>query len=314
MANSRANIKLPTVDDLFTTQAEREGMSGERVQLIPVENIHDFPNHPFQIRKDEAMQRMVESIADNGVRIPALVRPLPDGLYQMVSGHRRKEACRMLGIESIQAIVRDMTDDEATICMVESNYQRESVLPSERAFSYKMQLEAMKRIAGRPPRNNSVQVGHNFRGTTSRAELAAESGKSSTQIQRFIRLTELIPPLLKMVDEKEIALNPAVALSYLAGKEQEDLLETMQSEERTPSLSQAMRMKALSQEDKLDMDAIFKVMTEEKANQKEQVKLPKEKIGSFFPKSYSIKQMEDTIMKLLTDWQRKRERDKSLER
>ena len=313
MANSRANIKLPTVDDLFTTQAERDVINGERVQQIPIEIIQDFPNHPFQIRKDEAMQRMVESIAENGVRIPVLVRPLPDGLYQMVSGHRRKEACRMLGIESIHAIVRDMTDDEAIICMVESNYQRESVLPSERAFSYKMQLEAMKR-QGKRADLTSDQVGQKLHGSTARAELAAESGKSSTQIQRFIRLTELIPPLLKMVDEKEIALNPAVALSYLAGKEQEDLLETMQSEERTPSLSQAMRMKALSQEGKLDMDAIFKVMTEEKANQKEQVKLPKEKIGSFFPKSYSIKQMEDTIMKLLTDWQRKRERDKSLER
>lgn len=313
MANSRTNIKLPTVDDLFTTQAERDVINGERVQQIPIENIQDFPNHPFQIRKDEAMQRMVESIADNGVRIPALVRPLPSGQYQMVSGHRRKEACRMLGIESIQAIVRDMTDDEAIICMVESNYQRESVLPSERAFSYKMQLEAMKR-QGKRADLTSDQFGQKLQGSTARAELAAESGKSSTQIQRFIRLTELIPPLLKMVDEKEIALNPAVALSYLAGKEQEDLLETMQSEERTPSLSQAMRMKVLSQEGKLDMDAIFKVMTEEKANQKEQVKLPKEKIGSFFPKSYSIKQMEDTIMKLLTDWQRKRERDKSLER
>jgi len=233
----------------------------------------------------------------------------------MVSGHRRKEACRQLGIESIPAIVREMTDDEATICMVESNYQREDVLPSERAFSYKMQLEAMKRMAGRPSKN-SVQVGQNLRGTTSRTELAAESGKSSTQVQRFIRLTELIPPLLQMVDEKKIAFNPAVALSYLAGKEQEDLLETMQSEQRTPSLSQAMRLKALSQEDKLDMDAIFAVMTEIKPNQKEQIKLPKEQIGSFFPKSYSLKQMEDTIIKLLSDWQRKRERerDKGLER
>lgn len=311
--NTRANIKLPTVDDLFTTQAEREGMNGERVQLIPIESIQDFPNHPFQIRKDEAMQRMVESIAENGVRIPALVRPLQDGQYQMVSGHRRKEACRMLGIESIQAIVRVMTDDEATICMVESNYQRESVLPSERAFSYKMQLDAMKR-QGKRADLTSVQLGQKLQGSTARAELAAESGKSSTQIQRFIRLTELIPPLLQMVDDKEIALNPAVALSYLAGKEQADLLETIKSEERTPSLSQAMRMKALSMEGKLDMDAIFSVMTEEKANQKEQVKLSKDKIGSFFPKSYSIKQMEETIFKLLTDWQRKRERDKSLER
>jgi ParB family chromosome partitioning protein len=311
--NARTNIKLPTVDDLFTTQAEREGMNGERVQLIPIESIQDFPNHPFQIRKDEAMQRMIESIAENGVRIPALVRPMPDGQYQMVSGHRRKEACRMLGIDGIQAIVRDMTDDEATICMVESNYQRESVLPSERAFSYKMQLEAMKR-QGKRVDLTSDQIGQKLTGGTSREELAQGTGKSPTQIQRFIRLTVLIPPLLQMVDDKEIALNPAVALSYLAGKEQEDLLETMKSEERTPSLSQAMRMKALSIEGKLDMDAIFSVMTEEKANQKEQVKLSKDKIGSFFPKSYSIKQMEETIFKLLTDWQRKRERDKSLER
>jgi|AGTN01.3.fsa_nt_gi ParB-like partition proteins len=311
----RTNIKLPTVDDLFKTDAERNSDNGERVQTIPIDSIHDFPNHPFQIRKDEAMQRMVESIADNGVRIPALVRTLLDGQYQMVAGHRRKEACRQLGIEKIPAIVREMTDDEAIICMVESNYQREDVLPSERAFSYRMQLEAMKRIAGRPSKN-SVQVGQNLRGTTSRTELAAESGKSSTQIQRFVRLTELIPPLLQMVDEKKIAFNPAVALSYLAGKEQEDLLETMQSEQRTPSLSQAMRLKALSQEGKLDMDAIFAVMTEEKPNQKEQIKLPKEQIGGFFPKSYSLKQMEDTIIKLLSDWQRKRERerDRSLER
>jgi ParB family chromosome partitioning protein len=243
-----------------------------------------------------------------------LVRPLPDAQYQMVAGHRRKEACRQLGIEQIPAIVREMTDDEATICMVESNYQREDVLPSERAFSYKMQLEAMKRMAGRPPQNNSVQLGQNFRGTTSRAELAAESGKSSTQIQRFVRLTELIPTLMQMVDEKKIAFNPAVALSYLAEKEQEDLLETMQSEQRTPSLSQAMRMKELSLGNKLDMDSIFKIMTEEKPNQKEQIKLPKAQIGGFFPKSYSLKQMEDTIIKLLSDWQRKRERDRSLER
>lgn len=269
-------------DICIKTDAERNSDNSERVQNIPIDSIHDFPNHPFQIRKDEAMQRMLESIAENGVRIPALVRPLPDRQYQMVAGHRRKEACRQLGIECIPAIVRDMTDDEATICMVESNYQREDVLPSERAFSYKMQLEAMKRIAGRPSKN-SVQVGQNLRGTTSRTELAAESGKSSTQVQRFIRLTELIPPLLQMVDEKKIAFNPAVALSYLAGKEQEDLLETMQSEQRTPSLSQAMRLKALSQEGKLDMDAIFAIMTEEKPNQKEQIKLPKEQIGSFFP-------------------------------
>lgn len=315
MAGSkRTNIKLPTVDDLFTTEGERQDVNGERVQTIPIESICDFPNHPFQIRKDEVMQRMVESIADNGVRIPVLVRPLPNGQYEMVAGHRRKEACRQLGIEMMPAIVREMSDDEATICMVESNYQREDVLPSERAFSYKMQLDAMKRIAGRPPRDNSVQVGQNFRGTTSREELAAESGQSSTQIQRFIRLTELIPPLIQMVDEKQIAFNPAVALSYLAEKEQKNLLETMQSEDRTPSLSQAMRMKALSQERKLDMDTIFAIMTEVKPNQKEQIKLPKEKIGSFFPKSYSVKQMEETIIKLLTDWKRMRERGRDAQR
>ena len=310
MAGSkRTNIKLPTVDDLFTTEGERQDVNGERVQTIPIESICDFPNHPFQIRKDEVMQRMVESIADNGVRIPVLVRPLPKGQYQMVAGHRRKEACRQLGIEMMPAIVREMSDDEATICMVESNYQREDVLPSERAFSYKMQLDAMKRIAGRPPRNNSVQVGQNYRGTTSREELAAESGQSSTQIQRFIRLTELIPPLIQMVDEKQIAFNPAVELSYLAENEQQDLLDTMQLEECTPSLAQAQRMKKLSQDGRLNKDVIFSILTEEKPNQKEKFTIRSERVERFFPSSFTEKQKEDLIVQLLESWYKKRQRD-----
>lgn len=309
-SSARDSIKLASVDELFTTEESRADSQREKVLDIPLSEISDFPNHPFKVKTDEAMLEMADSVKQYGVLVPGLVRPKPDGGYEMVAGHRRKKASELAGNENMPCIVRELDDDQATIIMVDSNLQRESILPSERAFAYKMKLEAMKRQAGRPSKdNNYSQVGNNFSTKTSSDELAMQMGESKNQIFRYIRLTELIPPILDMVDEKKIAFNPAVELSYLAEKEQEELCETMQSEERTPSLAQAQRMKKLSQDGRLSMDVIFSILTEEKPNQKEKFNIRRDRIDRFFPKNFTEKQKEDLIIQLLESWCKKRQRE-----
>lgn len=302
----RSSIKLTSVDELFSTAESRADNKREKVLDIPLSAIGDFPNHPFKVKADEAMLEMADSVKQYGVLVPGLVRPKADGGYEMVAGHRRKKASELAGKETMPCIVRDLNDDEAIIIMVDSNLQRDSISPSEKAFAYKMKLEAMKRQAGRPNKENVSQLG-----TQKRSDqiLAEQSGDSRNQIQRYIRLTELSPALLEMVDEKQIAFNPAVELSYLAENEQQDLYNTMQSEDCTPSLVQAQRMKKLSQEGRLNVDVIFSILTEEKPNQKEKFNIQRERIDRFFPKGFSEKQKEDLIVQLLESWYKKRERE-----
>jgi ParB family chromosome partitioning protein len=306
----RNSIKLTSIDDLFTTEESRADQQREKVMDIPLSEISDFPNHPFKVKVDEAMLEMADSVKQYGVLVPGLVRPKLDGGYEMVAGHRRKKASELAGCETMPCIVRDMDDNTATIIMVDSNLQRESIAPSEKAFAYKMKLEAMKRQAGRPSKeDNYSQVGNNFSTKTSSDELAIQMGESKNQIFRYIRLTELIPSILDMVDEKQIAFNPAVELSYLAEKEQHELYDTMQSEDCTPSLAQAQRMKKLSQDGRLSVDVIFSILTKEKPNQKEKFNIQKERIDRFFPKNFSEKQKEDLIVQLLESWYKKRQRE-----
>ena len=300
-------LNLPSVDDLFSTQEERDDAQREKVMQIPLAEISGFPNHPFKVRMDEAMQEMAQSVKEYGVLVPALVRPKEGGGYEMVAGHRRKAASELAGVETIPCIVRSLTDDEATIIMVDSNLQRERILPSEKAFAYKMKLEAMARQAGRPSKENSVPVGQNF-GKTSREVLAENSPDSSTQIQRYIRLTGLETPMLDMVDEGKIAVRPAVELSYLPKEQQQSLLTTMESEDCTPSLAQAIKMKQFSQEGRLNEDVILSILSEEKPNQKEQFKMPRERISKYFPPGTPAQKIEDTIIKAL-ELYRKRQRD-----
>lgn len=309
MAKSKdINMKLPALDDLFSTQEQRDEASRESVRNIPLSEISDFPDHPFKVRMDENMSDLVDSIKEHGVLVPALVRPQKDGSYEMVAGHRRKFASELAEIEEIPCIIRDLTDDEATLIMVDSNLQRERILPSEKAFAYKMKLEAMRRQAGRPSKN-SATVLPNYDGKTSRQLLAEQSGESHEQIRKYIRLTELIQPILDMVDDNKIAMRPAVELSYLSKTEQEVLLDTMQFEDCTPSHAQAIKMRKFSEQGKLNDEVILSIMTEEKGNQKEQFRMPKERISKYFTPGTSAKQMEDTIIKAL-ELYRKRERDK----
>jgi ParB family chromosome partitioning protein len=308
-SSARDSIKLTSVDELFSTEESRADSQREKVLDIPLSEISDFPNHPFKVKADEAMLEMADSVKQYGVLVPGLVRPKPDGGYEMVAGHRRKKASELAGKETMPCIVRELDDDEATIIMVDSNLQRESILPSEKAFAYKMKLEAMKRQAGRPSKENSTQVGQDLRGKYSVEILGEQVGESRNQIQRYIRLTELIPPILEMVDEKQIAFNPAVEISYLAEKEQQDLYNTMQSEDCTPSLAQAQRMKKLSQDGRLNVDVIFSILTEEKPNQKEKFQIRRERIDRFFPKNFTEKQKEDLIVQLLESWYKKRQRE-----
>lgn len=273
--------------------------SQEKVCTVPISLIDDFADHPFQVRDDEDMERLIQSIDNNGVLNPVILRKNGER-YELIAGHRRKHACLRLGISGIPAIVRELSRDEAVVEMVDSNLQREHILPSEKAFAYKMKMDAMKRKAGRPKENVS-QVGTNLR---TDEIIAEEAGESRNQIQRYIRLTELIPELLTMVDEEKIAFSPAVELSYLTENEQRDLLETIESEEATPSLAQAIRMKNLSKVGKLDMDTIFAIMTEQKPNQKEKIKIPMERLEQFFPRGMPQKQIEDTIVKALTLYQK----------
>lgn len=305
----RDSIKLASVDDLFSTEEGRADSQREKVLDIPLSEINDFPNHPFKVKADEAMLEMADSVNQHGVLVPGLVRPKAGGGYEMVAGHRRKKASELAGKETMPCIIRKLDDDQSTIIMVDSNLQRESILPSEKAFAYKMKLDAMKRQAGRPSKENSVQVELDYKGQQSRDILAKQMGESGPQIQRYIRLTYLLPPIIEMVDEKEIAFNPAVELSYLAENEQQSLYDTMQLEDCTPSLSQAQRMKKLSQDGRLNEDVIFSILTEEKSNQKEKFNIQRERIDRFFPKSFSKKQKEDLIVQLLEGWHKKRQRE-----
>lgn len=303
---------LLSVGSLFTTQAERDEAQRETVRDIPLEEISDFPNNPFKVRMDESMMEMVDSVKQYGVLVPALVRPKPDGGYEMIAGHRRRKASELAEKQTLSCIVRDMTDDEATIVMVDSNLQREQILPSEKAFAYKMKLDAMKR-QGQRTDLTSCPVGAKFR---SDEELANNAPDSARQIQRYIRLTYLIPEILDLVDNSvlkekdilQIALRPAVELSYLSEKEQQDLFEIMESEDCTPSHAQAIKMRQFSQEGRLDANVLLSIMQEEKPNQVEQFKMPKERISKFFSPGTPAKKMEDTIVKAL-ELYRKRQRD-----
>ena len=307
MKSSVRNIELKSVDDLFATEESRADAQREKVQEIPLGELHPFRNHPFKVKDDAAMQDTVDSVREYGVLVPAIARPDPNGGYELIAGHRRHHASELAGKETMPVIVRDLDDDAATIIMVDSNLQREELLPSERAFAYKMKLDAMKRQAGRPMKENRDQVGHNFSGKRTVELIAENAPDSRNQIQRYIRLTELIPELLDMVDERKIAFNPAVELSYLKKEEQTLLLEAMDSEQATPSLSQAQRLKKFSLQKMLSLDVMRAVMSEEKKTDLDRVTLKNETLRKYFPKSYTPKQMEDTIIKLLEGWYKKRQ-------
>lgn len=309
MKSSAKNISLNSYDDIFSTEETREDAKREKVTDMPLSELHPFPDHPFQVRDDDAMKETVESIKEYGVLVPAIVRPRADGGYELISGHRRKHACEVAGLPTMPVIIRNLDDDAATIIMVDSNIQRENILPSERAKAYKMKLDAIRRQAGRPSKENSVQVGQNFQGKTSRDLLAANSPDSSTQIQRFIRLNELSPQLQQMVDDKKIAMTPAVELSYLKPEEQTLLLDTIESEQATPSLSQAQRLKNFSQDGHLNEDSMLAIMSEEKKPEKNDLTIKADKLQKYFPKSYTPQQMEQVIIRLLDGWQKKRQRD-----
>jgi len=301
----RASIKLTTVADLFSTEESRADEKREKVMDIPLSEISDFPGHPFKVKADEAMLEMADSVKQYGVLVPGLVRPKADGGYEMVAGHRRKKASELAGKETMPCIVRELDDDQAIIIMVDSNLQRENISPSEKAFAYKMKLEAMNRQGQRTDLTSRQVVGR----LESADIIGREVGESGRQIQRYIRLTELTPSILEMVDDKRIAFNPAVEISYLAEEEQHALYETMQSEDCTPSLAQAQRMKKLSQDGRLNVDVIFSILTEEKPNQKEKMTIQRERIDRFFPRDFTEKQKEDLIVQLLESWYKKRQRE-----
>ena len=290
----------------------------DKITLLPLSELHDFPNHPFKVRDDEAMQETAESIRQYGVLVPAIVRPREVGGYEIIAGHRRRHGSELAGLSAMPCIVRQMDDDTATILMVDSNIQRENILPSERAQAYKMKLEAIRRKAGRPakeaenlPEENCDQVGHNFDRKRSVEIVADEAGESKSQVQRYIRLTELSPELQQMVDEKKIGMTPAVEISYLKPEEQQMLLTAIDSEQATPSLSQAQRMKKLSRDGKLNDDSMLDIMMEQKKPEGYNVVLSADKLRKYFPRSYTPQKMEETIMKLLDAWLRKRQRDQS---
>ncbi len=298
----KSNFNLQTLDDLFSTQAERDDAKLERVKNIPLDELHPFKNHPFKILNNEEMERMIESIRKVGTITPALARPLPDGGYELISGHRRLAACQVLGIETMPVIVREMSDDEAVIAMVDANLQRETILPSEKAFAYKMKLEAIKHQGV-----TSRQVGEKLLSVT---QVSKDSDDSERQIQRYIRLTYLIPELLSMVDENKIAFNPAVEISYLDREEQLTLLDAINMNDCTPSHAQSIRLKKMSQDGLLTADAIYAILSEEKPNQKEQIKLPRDELRKYFPQNYSDEQIKRDILKGLELLKRQRERNK----
>ena len=302
MTKRKSDFTLPTLDDLFTTQAERDDAKLERVKNIPLDELHPFKNHPFKVQNNEEMERMIESIRKVGTITPALARPLPDGGYELISGHRRLAACQVLGIETMPVIVREMSDDEAVIAMVDANLQRETILPSEKAFAYKMKLDAIKHQGV-----TSRQLGEKLLSIT---QVSKDSDDSERQIQRYIRLTCLIPELLSMVDDKKIAFNPAVEISYLDRDEQLTLLDAINMNDCTPSHAQSIRLKKMSQDGLLTADAVYAVLSEEKPNQKEQIKLPRDELRKYFPQNYSDKQIKRDILKGLELLKRQRERNR----
>ena len=306
MKSSAKKVELASVDDLFSTEESRADAQREKVLEIPLSELHPFKDHPFKVKDDEAMMETADSIRQYGVLVPAIARPAPNGGYELVAGHRRHRASELAGKDTMPVIVRDLDDDQATIIMVDSNLQRESLLPSERAFAYKMKLEAMKRQAGRPSKENCSQLGNDF-GKKSSEVLAEQVGQSKNQIFRYIRLTELIPELLDMVDEKKIAFNPAYELSFLKKEEQVDLLDAMDSEQATPSLSQAQRLKKYSQEGHLTLDMMRVIMGVEKKRDLDKITFTSDTLRKYFPKSYTPARMQETIIKLLEQWQRKRQ-------
>ena len=307
MPKGSLNVSLKGADDIFSTEESRQEQQREQVQQIPIGELFPFKNHPFKVLDDESMQRTVESVEQYGVLSPLIARPRPEGGYEIISGHRRQHAAQLAGLDTLPVIVRQMDDDAAVLLMVDSNLQRENILPSERAFAYKMKLEAMKHQAGRPTQDNYSQVGNNF-GTLSSEEMAEELGTSKNQIFRYIRLTNLVPELLDMVDEKKISFNPAVELSYLDTNQQRDFLEAMNDTQNAPSLSQAQRLKKLAQEGHFSYDVAFAVMGEEKKDELDKVVIKNDTLRKYFPRSYTPKQMEATIIKLLEQWQRKQQR------
>lgn len=304
MTKRKSDFILPTnsLDELFPSQEERDDAKLERVKDIPLYELHPFQNHPFKIQNDDEMKRLMESIQKFGTLTPALARPLPEGGYELISGHRRLAACQVLGIETMPVIIREMSDDEAVIAMVDANLQREHILPSEKAFAYKMKLDAIKHQGV-----TSAQLGQKL---LSVEKVAEDAGESRNQVKRYIRLTYLIPELLEMVDENKIAFNPAVEISYLDKAEQRVLLNAMELNDCTPSHAQSIRLKKLSQEGVLQDRTIYDILAEQKPNQQEQYKFKREDIRKYFPKSYTDKQVCDTVIKLLEQWQRRRERDR----
>jgi ParB family chromosome partitioning protein len=300
------NLALKGLDDLFSTEENRQEEQREQVQQIPIDALHPFTNHPFKVLDDEAMTRTVESIAQYGVLAPLIARPRPDGDgYEIISGHRRQYAAKLAGLETLPVIVRQMSDDAAVILMVDSNLQREHILPSERALAYKMKLDAMRRTSGRPSKENPRQLVGNFETAD---VVGKESGESGRQVQRFIRLTNLIPELLDMVDEKKISFNPAVELSYLDESQQRDFLEAMEDTQNAPSLSQAQQLKKMAQQGEFSYEKAFDVMGQEKRSEKDTVTIKNETLRKYFPRSYTPKQMEEKIIQLLDAWQKKQQR------
>ena len=315
MKSSAKKIELASVDDLFSTEESRQDAAREKIMEIPLSELFPFEDHPFSVRDDDAMKETVESVKEVGVVVPAIARPREGGGYELIAGHRRKRACELAGLETMPVIVRDLDRDAAIIAMVDSNLQRENILPLEKAKAYKMKMEAINRRAGRPvktvetmPEENGGQVGHNFRGVKTREIVAEGSEDSARTIQRYIRLTELSPELQRMVDDKKIAMTPAVEISYLKPEEQALLVETMESEQATPSLSQAQRMKRMSQEGKLTEDTMLSVMSEQKKSEVDRIVFTSDTLRKYFPKSYTPKKMEETIINLLEGWMKKRQR------
>ena len=309
MPKRGANISLSSYDDIFETDESRADAQLERVQKIPISELVPFKNHPFKVVEDEAMLRTTESIAQYGVLTPLIARPLEEGTYEIISGHRRVHAAQAAGLTEVPVIVRDMDDDAATVLMVDSNLQREHILPSERAFAYKMKNEAMKRQAGRPPKENEGQIVPDYLGKRTTEIIGEATGDSYKQVQRYIHLTHLIPELLDLVDQKKISFNPAVELSYLKPTEQEMFLSVMDWSQNAPSLSQAQRLKKLSQDGKLTPDAMREIMNEVKKGDLERVTFRNETLRKYFPRSYTAQQMQDQIIKLLEQWQKRKQRD-----
>lgn len=308
MQKKGVNVSLTSYDDIFSTEQDRTAPVTEEIRSVPLSQLHPFKDHPFKVLDDDAMSETVESVKQIGVVVPLIARPTEDG-YEIVSGHRRHHAAELAGLETVPVIVREMDDDSAVIFMVDSNLQRENILPSEKALAYKMKMDAMERKAGRPARDNSGQLGRDFKGKETREIIAEEAGESPRQVQRYIRLTNLIPEVLDMVDQKQIAFNPAVELSYLKPEEQQDFLEAIDMTQTAPSLSQAQRIKKLSQEGACTADAICDVMSEAKKPEVGRLTFSTDSLRKYFPKSYTAKQMEETIIRLLEQYMKKRQRD-----